>query len=250
MPHRDHRHGHDHHAARGWRAWRVHWHLVDAGLSSVARGTRGARSVLVPDSAHGTNPATAARLRLSRLQNMQVEFASVWWTSLALEKLVTEDDGRADAHQSLSTIGVFESEIHKIADILHAKGALLYMDGANMNALVGKDASRRLRRGCHALESCTRRFRLRMAAVDRVRVRWRARRFWSHFFQRRLWWKAQMACCGLTTTGRRLSGVCACFTATSGCSCGRWHTSSRTVRMAAADDGRRGAERELYSQEA
>ena len=40
-----------------------------------------------------------------------------------------------------STIGVFESEIHKIADILHAKGALLYMDGANMNALVGKTAA-------------------------------------------------------------------------------------------------------------
>jgi glycine dehydrogenase subunit 2 len=37
-----------------------------------------------------------------------------------------------------STIGVFESEIHKIAEILHAKGALLYMDGANMNALVAK----------------------------------------------------------------------------------------------------------------
>jgi hypothetical protein len=37
-----------------------------------------------------------------------------------------------------STLGVFESQIHKIADILHAKGALLYMDGANMNALVGK----------------------------------------------------------------------------------------------------------------
>ncbi len=37
-----------------------------------------------------------------------------------------------------STIGVFENQIHKIAEILHAKGALLYMDGANMNALVGK----------------------------------------------------------------------------------------------------------------
>ena len=37
-----------------------------------------------------------------------------------------------------STIGVFENEIHKIADVLHDKGALLYMDGANMNALVGK----------------------------------------------------------------------------------------------------------------
>ena len=37
-----------------------------------------------------------------------------------------------------STLGVFENQIYKIADILHAKGALLYMDGANMNALVGK----------------------------------------------------------------------------------------------------------------
>jgi glycine dehydrogenase subunit 2 len=37
-----------------------------------------------------------------------------------------------------NTLGVFEEEIHKIADILHAKGGLLYMDGANMNALVGK----------------------------------------------------------------------------------------------------------------
>src|SRR5664280_1511246 len=37
-----------------------------------------------------------------------------------------------------NTLGVFEQEIHKIAEVLHAKGALLYMDGANMNALVGK----------------------------------------------------------------------------------------------------------------
>ena len=37
-----------------------------------------------------------------------------------------------------NTLGVFEQEIHKIADLLHAKGGLLYMDGANMNALVGK----------------------------------------------------------------------------------------------------------------
>jgi glycine cleavage system P protein (glycine dehydrogenase) subunit 2 len=37
-----------------------------------------------------------------------------------------------------NTLGVFEQEIGKVADILHAKGALLYMDGANMNALVGK----------------------------------------------------------------------------------------------------------------
>src|SRR5205823_14620653 len=36
-----------------------------------------------------------------------------------------------------NTLGVFESEIRKIADLVHAKGGLLYMDGANMNALVG-----------------------------------------------------------------------------------------------------------------
>src|SRR6202021_1161579 len=54
-----------------------------------------------------------------------------------LEQIVTEDTG-ALMLTNPSTIGVFESEIHKIADILHAKGALLYMDGANMNALVGK----------------------------------------------------------------------------------------------------------------
>ena len=37
-----------------------------------------------------------------------------------------------------NTLGVFEQEIHRIAELLHAKGGLLYMDGANMNALVGK----------------------------------------------------------------------------------------------------------------
>ena len=51
---------------------------------------------------------------------------------------MVDEDTAALMLTNPSTIGVFESEIHKIADILHAKGALLYMDGANMNALVGK----------------------------------------------------------------------------------------------------------------
>ena len=54
-----------------------------------------------------------------------------------LERMVDEDVA-ALMLTNPSTIGVFESDIHRIADILHAKGALLYMDGANMNALVGK----------------------------------------------------------------------------------------------------------------
>ena len=55
----------------------------------------------------------------------------------ALARSVTEDTA-ALMLTNPTTIGVFESQIHKIAEILHAKGALLYMDGANMNALVGK----------------------------------------------------------------------------------------------------------------
>jgi len=55
-----------------------------------------------------------------------------------------------------NTIGVFEQDIIKAAEILHAKGAMLYMDGANMNALVGI-ARLRFRRGCNAHQPCTRR---------------------------------------------------------------------------------------------
>jgi glycine dehydrogenase subunit 2 len=55
----------------------------------------------------------------------------------ALEAQVNEDVA-ALMLTNPNTLGVFEQEIHKIADLLHAKGALLYMDGANMNALVGK----------------------------------------------------------------------------------------------------------------
>ncbi len=59
---------------------------------------------------------------------------SIWrrWTRQV------DEDTAALMLTNPSTLGVFENEIHKIADILHAKGALLYMDGANMNALVGK----------------------------------------------------------------------------------------------------------------
>ena len=93
------------------------------------------RKILIPDSAHGTNPATAAicGYEVANLRSNALGMVDV----AELEHLV---DGETAALMltNPSTIGVFESEIHKIADVLHAKGALLYMDGANMNALVGK----------------------------------------------------------------------------------------------------------------
>jgi glycine dehydrogenase subunit 2 len=93
------------------------------------------KKILIPDSAHGTNPATAA------ICGYQVEnLKSNAEGGIDLEALRRQVDEETAALMltNPSTIGVFESQIAEIAKILHGKGALLYMDGANMNALVGK----------------------------------------------------------------------------------------------------------------
>jgi glycine dehydrogenase subunit 2 len=92
------------------------------------------KTVLIPDSAHGTNPATAI-IAGYQVQNIksnedgQIDIAH-------LEEQVTGDVA-ALMITNPSTLGIFEQRIPEIANILHAKGALLYMDGANMNALTG-----------------------------------------------------------------------------------------------------------------
>jgi glycine dehydrogenase subunit 2 len=93
------------------------------------------RTVIIPDSAHGTNPATAAICGYDVVNFKSNAEGGI--DVAALEKIVDENTA-ALMLTNPSTIGVFENEIHRIADILHAKGALLYMDGANMNALCGK----------------------------------------------------------------------------------------------------------------
>jgi glycine dehydrogenase subunit 2 len=93
------------------------------------------RKILIPDSAHGTNPATAAICGYT-VENLKSNAEG----GIDLEALAAQVDSETAALMltNPSTIGVFESQIARIAEILHAKGALLYMDGANMNALVGK----------------------------------------------------------------------------------------------------------------
>jgi glycine dehydrogenase subunit 2 len=93
------------------------------------------KKILIPDSAHGTNPATAAICGYT-VENLKSNSEG----GIDLEALTRQVDEETAALMltNPSTIGVFESQISKIAEILHAKGALLYMDGANMNALVGK----------------------------------------------------------------------------------------------------------------
>jgi glycine cleavage system P protein (glycine dehydrogenase) subunit 2 len=92
------------------------------------------KKVLIPDSAHGTNPASVV-IAGYEVQNIksnergQIDIAH-------FKEFVTEDVA-ALMITNPSTLGVYEENIAEIAEILHARGALLYMDGANMNALAG-----------------------------------------------------------------------------------------------------------------
>jgi glycine dehydrogenase subunit 2 len=92
------------------------------------------QKILIPDSAHGTNPATAAIAGYA-VQNIPSSATGVLDVS-ALAQLVDRDVA-ALMVTNPNTLGVFEENIMQAAEILHAKGAMLYMDGANMNALVG-----------------------------------------------------------------------------------------------------------------
>src|SRR5208283_1535820 len=90
--------------------------------------------VLIPDSAHGTNPATAI-IAGYQVQNIKSNAEGQLDLEHFREQVTT--DVAALMLTNPSTLGIFEQQIPEIAKILHAKGALLYMDGANMNALTG-----------------------------------------------------------------------------------------------------------------
>jgi glycine dehydrogenase subunit 2 len=92
------------------------------------------KKLLIPDSAHGTNPATATMAGYA-VQNIKSNALGM----VDVDELArtVDDDVAALMLTNPNTLGVFEQQITQIAEILHAKGAQLYMDGANMNALVG-----------------------------------------------------------------------------------------------------------------
>ncbi len=100
----------------------------------ISRGDLGRTRIIVPDSAHGTNPASAA---VCGLEVVQVK-------SLA-DGTIDVDDLRPLLDERVAgimmtnpnTLGLFETKIREIADMVHGCGGLLYYDGANMNALLG-----------------------------------------------------------------------------------------------------------------
>ncbi|MEO8458611.1 MAG: aminomethyl-transferring glycine dehydrogenase subunit GcvPB [Chloroflexota bacterium] len=101
----------------------------------LARGDTARRKVLVPDSAHGTNPATAAMAGFDVVSvpsdasgNADVDFLAA-----NLDETVA-----AIMYTLPSTLGLFDSHIARVSQIAHEHGAMLYGDGANQNAFLGR----------------------------------------------------------------------------------------------------------------
>ena len=98
------------------------------------RGDQQRNKVLIPLSAHGTNPATVS---MAGYEVVQVPCDDRGLVDLAALKAAVDDQTSALMLTNPSTLGLFEEEIIEIAKAVHEAGGLLYYDGANMNAIMG-----------------------------------------------------------------------------------------------------------------
>jgi glycine dehydrogenase subunit 2 len=93
------------------------------------------RVMLIPDSAHGTNPASAA---MAGFTVKTIRSTNEGLTDMEHLRELCDEGGVAGVmFTNPNTVGIFETNIKEICDTVHAAGGLVYMDGANMNALVG-----------------------------------------------------------------------------------------------------------------
>ena len=101
----------------------------------ASRGDTGRTEVLVPDSAHGTNPATAT---MAGLRTVSIKAAADGGIDLDAFQAALGPQTAAIMITNPSTMGLFESRVGELLDAVHAAGALAYMDGANLNAILGR----------------------------------------------------------------------------------------------------------------
>jgi glycine dehydrogenase subunit 2 len=90
--------------------------------------------IIVPDTAHGTNPASAS---LCGFSSIGVPSSQTGVVSPEAVEAVMDEETAGIMITNPNTLGLFEENIRRIADIVHAKGGLVYGDGANMNAVMG-----------------------------------------------------------------------------------------------------------------
>ena len=109
--------------------------LIRAYHEHHGQGNR--KSIFVPKAAHGTNPASAARCGY---RTVSIDTDTRGLVDMGhLRVLLAKHDGDIAGLMltNPNTLGLFESDIQEISDLVHAAGGLMYCDGANMNALVG-----------------------------------------------------------------------------------------------------------------
>ena len=92
------------------------------------------KKVIVPDSAHGTNPATA---RMCGFEIVEIKSNEKGQVSVEALKEVLNEDVAAIMMTNPNTLGLFEENILEISELMHQNGSLLYYDGANLNAIMG-----------------------------------------------------------------------------------------------------------------
>lgn len=98
------------------------------------RGDYKRKKIIVPDSAHGTNPASAA---VTGFDVVEVKSDERGGVDIEALKSMMSDEIAGLMLTNPNTLGLFEENIVKIAEIVHDAGGLLYYDGANANAIVG-----------------------------------------------------------------------------------------------------------------
>jgi glycine cleavage system P protein (glycine dehydrogenase) subunit 2 len=92
------------------------------------------KKIIVPDTAHGTNPASST---LCGYDVIQITSSARGVIGASTIEKVMDEDVAAVMITNPNTLGLFETEIEAIAKVVHAKGGLVYLDGANLNALMG-----------------------------------------------------------------------------------------------------------------
>ena len=100
-----------------------------------ARGDKKRTKIIVPDSAHGTNPASAAVCGLKVVEVKSLDDGTIDIDAL---RPLLDDTVAGIMMTNPNTLGLFETRIPEIAEMVHACGGLLYYDGANFNPLLGK----------------------------------------------------------------------------------------------------------------
>ena len=90
--------------------------------------------VIIPDSAHGTNPASA---KMAGFDIVEIKSNDKGQVDIEALKSVLDKDVAAIMMTNPNTLGIFEENVKEISDIMHANGSLLYYDGANFNAIMG-----------------------------------------------------------------------------------------------------------------